>query len=638
MPACGRAPIGDIWGSRMIFMHNTIRQGALWAAALIALSSLSACLPESEAERARKLSQFLENEAPSYATALTSFAMSSQDVISAALKEGASLTQGQQSAAGDAKMAYGYCQDASAESVNHMMVAWFTTANRSGRFSVKGLGEGAGPGIVNVMAQGMMPESVGFYNDGQIMLRGARANGSSRMGLPAGCSLPIPGGSPVVVAENINAVNAGELSNENYVYRTVPCDDEQDIGVKTERCLKSGGETCHDQSAGWQTDAGATSCNGNLGVRTVTFSDSSQNLVGALGLDVGYLQGALNDLSDVRCVRAAEEQRDEDAQGDQPRDEARSVDTCVRNDVEVVAYEGAGLLEDSGIEESREGITISCGAGRTGVVPEGDGDNTVSYSGYRGPLNLGSGWQGQASYARVTNYADEVSGSAQASTLRGRWVGTSINCTRAETLTLSCSDIFPQYGDTSVYTPVETGGIVMARTNRINEWADPVNLQPGSPLGPTTGWTVSAANCAWEERETFDECPALSAELGAFNVDIPTAMTATQEGIRKRTISATTDFGEVTTGEWETEQPLQCMGNVTDVLPCDTVLVPEGDSLGGNDDETPTPPTPTPPTPPTTPGIGDPGNSDPDPTPPLADPEPGPLGIGNESGFLRYER
>lgn len=506
----------------------------------LAVLGLSACLPDSDKISEQKLGEFMRTQAPSYASTLSSFAATSLNKLTAAIALG-SATAGETVHSPDNTMAYAYCIETSGNTTNNIMVAWYNTTSASGRFSVKGIGDGAGPGILNVLSQTTPPETIGYFENGIVNLRAPRTNGLSAMNLPSGCDLPIPAGSPVVIAEKVGQSSGASFETADYQYRTRSCDNGT-TGLITERSARD------SEEGNEQWEIVNENCEAALSAESISISRDGSTSIMQAGYS-GSWEETLNGLTNIQCaeVQKNTDEGGSEEDGETPRPLAS---TCDGNAENVALYQGPGapVVESEGYSPA---IDVACGAGATGVIAEGSHNMAfVAPNGnrYSGPLNLGSGWQGTVSFYRmITVYNVNDDGNRENTSRHyGRWEGNNNgtnNCQRNERMTISCNSLFSAYSDTSVYAPVNASGVVVGRANRITGWADPINLVLNQPYSPDQGWTVQSANCIWEERRSFSTCPS--------------GQTLVEAGQMSRRITATSALN-VTEGAWTSVSPMRC--------------------------------------------------------------------------------
>lgn len=521
-------------------------------ALFIAMLSLTGCLPDSESVRAAKLSKFAETQAAAYANALSSYSAQSQSALSqnSAFLQGA-MPQGLVGTSDNGLMAYGYCQQPGTP-VNHMMLVWYSTASRNGNFSVKGLGEGTGASIVHEMAKIAPPETIGYYANGRLELRGPRGNGDTTFALPSGCALSIPAGAPVILVENFMAPSTDTASIDTYVYKTLNCPGD-DIGSITRRCLKSPSNSCPmDSDIGWEDYD--TTCNGAVSARSVAISASSNSLIGALDIAPGKLQGTLDGLKDVKCLQVESTETVKDENGNPVEQKADIVNSCDTGDIAVVSYKGPDETVRNDTIESVERATFGCSG-----APAGTTSGNINYGGttYSGALNYGL-WSGTATYYRyiydAQANANDASSAHADSSQRGKWVGDTLSCNRPETFVGSCAAAFPQYSDTSRYQVVSAGGVIFQRTNQIEGWQNTSTMVPNAPLGRDAGWSFSSVSCAWDEVRTFN-CPS--------------GYTPAQIGNNLRRITVTAgDLHNPVVAEWRANVSLVCRSVAQETLSC----------------------------------------------------------------------
>lgn len=501
---------------------------------------VTACLPESGELSEKRLAEFAQNEAKSYAATLSSFTSESQKTLSQnSAFQNKTLAQGLIGRSSDRTMSYGYCADGD----NHMMISWISTATSAGKFAVKGLGEGAGSAIVDALGKFSPPETIGYF-DTNIELRGPRDNGSQSMPIPAGCALSIPAGAPVMIAENMAAPNTAMGAVRSYVYRTVDCTDGQ-IGFTTERCEKTTASSCDPGGkTGWEPPL-KKACNNTITEKSVTIKTDTKSLIGALDLGSGSnVEKALNALSDIKCVNVKKTEKVKDKTGKLIDKEIETMaDSCDAANIKIKKYEGPDLTRVTDKVVSEEVAHVGCSGQDPATVA-----GRLAYGGktYSGSLKFLE-WVGQAEYKRYIYQAKAVVNDAAKkhgdTTQRGTWFGSTLSCTRAETFVIACNKLFPQYNDSVRYEIVSGGGITFKRTNRVNGWKDASKMIPNDPLSRDQNWSMSAVNCTWDEVRTFD-CPQ---------------HTLKQLGKNKRRITATKgNFDQPTVAAWRKVTPLKC--------------------------------------------------------------------------------
>lgn len=583
----------------MLGTHEKKLSGSHLGVMLMATTMLVGCLPDGDSVRAKRLAEFNETQAASFADSLSSFSVSGQGTLSARFAAGVPTATGRIANSPDGRMAYGYCQDTTVAPVNHMMLTWFIARDAANNFSVKGVGTDAGAGIVAKLSDKTTPESIGVMGDNNtVTLRGPRDNGRDNLNVGglAGCgTLNIPNGSPVIVVENMQAPLLNVTESDSFEYRTDRCADPTDIGAITYRKRIS--------DANWPVLPYDNTCNGAVSTRAVTINNNNAaRLVDAADvLGSGNLQGTLNNLaSNKSCREAAYEENEEEEGPDSPQDDTKPEDfsTC-DEEIAVIDYEGPGDNVIGAIIDESDPLVTTCGAGRTGVVAQNDPYNTVSYRGHEGVLNLFNGWSGSATYIRYLRNADGTSGNAAGhgnAAQWSAWTGLNLSCNRTERLTISCADVFPQYSDATRYRPAVVTGMIMGRTNQVRGWANTSTLTPNDPLPPSQGWSLAQPNCAWDELRTFNTCPtSLGAPPTIAGLSCtPGSVVLVQPGVNKRRIQATATFGDVTIGEWEVETPLQCRQTYNCTGSCQVVGdwqngggPTDGDNDGDNDGSDP---------------------------------------------------
>lgn len=524
---------------------NSFQQSFLRCLAIVSVVLVSACLPDDESVRERKLANFASTQAAAYAASLSSFSVSSQNSFAALMAEG-TVSQGVVNRSTDETMASGYCI-LPGTVPNHLLVTWYDTSNDSGDFSIKGLGVGTGAIIVQELAQRSLPETIGYFDGNQIKLRGPRENGDTTLALP--CALDIPDGAPVVIVENMMGPSTETVQGETYEYQTLACAGADDIGMRTQRRTVTTNADGSVSRGVWENYD--TTCDGQISTRNIEIvTGASTNLIGALAGSPGRLRSALEGLQNVDCrsviIRAREEGETQEEL------EQKIADSCNTEGLEIVKYTGPDMSRETGAIESTERAEVACGG-----EPAGTRGMTVLYKGtnYPGTQRYAE-WSGSAVYMRHVYEAETTEGGTTEKTktgVRGGWVGDTLACTRPETITIACSQIFPQFNDTNLYIPVTTGGVVLGRTNRIDGWQDPVELIPNSPLGNNDGWTRQSVGCAWDEVRVFSQCPA------GFTLVTP------GRNLRRHTASPTE---EISVGPWRADTSLQCRQITTTTQQC----------------------------------------------------------------------
>ncbi len=525
--------------------------GLVRSAMLMAALLVTACLPDSDGLSEKRLAEFAQNEAKSYAASFSTFTSQSQKILSknAAFQDG-SLPQGLVGRSSDRTMSYGYCADGA----NHMIVSWMNTTAPTGSFGIKGLGEGAGSVIVDALGQFSTPETIGYFNNNAVELRGPRDNGLSRLQLPATCALAIPPGAPVMLVENMAAPNAAMDTVNSYVYKTVNCPDGQ-IGFMTKSCKKTSATSCNPENdAGWDP-VGKGGCNEKVSERTVTISSNSNSLIGALDLSRSgnNIEKALNNLSDAKCMNVKRTEKVKDRTGKLVDKEIEMADSCDTANIKITKYDGPEQTEVTNKIERTETVEASCGGEAPDTVA-----GSLAFNGkrYTGNLTFAE-WTGKSVYMRhiykavaETNDAGKKHGET---TQRGPWFGGTLACTRAETFVIACNKLFPQYNDSVRYEIVSGAGVTFRRTNRVNGWKDADKMIPNDSLSRDQNWTMSTVNCVWDEVRTFD-CPQHRLK---------------QLGINKRRITATkNNFSQPTVAAWRKVTQLKCEKTKTDTKSC----------------------------------------------------------------------
>ncbi len=536
---------------RILTFDNRTPMHKGWMIFLLALAMvLGGCLPDESSVRERQLAEFAATQAASYAASLSSFAVQSQGNFAASLAVGLP-PPGLQGYSDNNTMAYGFCT-LSGDVANHIIVSWLASEDNQGNFSIKGLGTGTGASIVHELARRAPPDSIGYYSSGDIRLRGPRRDGETVLTLPGGCNLPIPEGAPVILAENMAVNNAQLAQGDNYEYQTVSCDDANDIGARTQRRSVTTEANGSVTRGAWEDYD--TTCNGQVSVRSVEITGgTTSNLIGALSGAPGKLQSALSSLQGVDCVSVNMTTSEEDENGNVIETDETIANSCDTDEVGLVRYTGPSLAEQTTDIESTERADVQCGG-----EPAGSRMASVVYSGRSLPGTMTYGtWDGLAVYMRHVYQANvdasDTNADDRRTGVRGQWVGDTLNCTRPESLNIACTEAYPAYGDTSIYTPVDTGGLTLGRTNRIDGWQDAVALTPNPPLGANDGWTRSAVDCSWDEIRIFSECPE------GFTLVSP------GRNLRRHSISPSE---QVIVGEWRADTPLQCRRITEEVQQC----------------------------------------------------------------------
>ncbi len=556
------------------------RAGCRFFTAVLASLALTGCLPDSDSVRAKKLAQFAELEAASYAAAMSSFAVQSQSTLStnSAFLDG-TMPQGKVGESDDGSLAYGYCRDTSnPDAPNHMVFTWNASTNSDGNFSLKGIGEGAGAGILQALSRSAIPESIGYFDDEggrQIHLRGPRAaSNSTKLALPSGCNLPIPVGAPVILTENLQAPEGNAVGSASFEYRTLACADNQIGAITQRRSIKTLENGTVQRGNTWEPYD--DTCGGKVSTRAVQFSknDSGNKLIGALSLNGDGLDGTLSTLADMDCVQAkTPDEKNKDGKVVEGKETA---DSCDTENIEIVEYQGPGKSTQGGIE-STEQMTVTCGVGDIGDA--GTTTRRIDGRSYSGNLNLHNGWQGNAIYQRhtyeVTSDAGDANEQHGESTRRGRWEGKSLLCRRTETLKADCSSVFVLrnfefYNADNEYISdpdnvTNAGGTRFRRTNEIKGWKTPAPPVPNDPMEDNEGWSHLSTNCAWDEYRTFRICPT------GFELITP--------GKNTRRITAVAP-GEMRISEWVPHTSLVCRRTVVEPVP----FTPQNPEGGGGGD------------------------------------------------------
>lgn len=511
---------------------------------LIAVFLLGACLPDDESVRERKLANFSSTQAAAYAASLSSFAVSSQNSFAAMLADG-TPSQGVVNRSSDDAMASGYCI-LPGSVPNHLLVTWYDTSDNGRNFSIKGLGTGTGASIVQELAQRSLPETVGYFDGTHIKLRGPRENGETILHLP--CDLSIPAGAPVVITENMMAPSTQTVEGETYEYQTLACPSAEDIGMLTQRrAVKTNPDGSVSRGVWSDYD---TTCDGQISIRSIeVVSGASNNLIGALAGSTGRLQSALEGLQNVQCREVLTRRGQE---GDNEAVDDRIADSCDTEIADIIKYTGPDMSHETGKVESTERAEVACGG-----EPAGSRAFTVLYKGtnYPGTQQYGA-WSGTAVYMRhvyEAEYREGGSNETAKTGVRSNWVGDTLSCNRPETMTVSCNQLFPQFRDTTVYIPVNTAGLVLGRTNRIEGWENANELIPNPHLGNNDGWSRQSIGCSWDEVRAFTQCPA------GFTLVTP------GRNLRRHTI---TESEDVSVGPWRADKPLQCRQITTSTQQC----------------------------------------------------------------------
>jgi hypothetical protein len=473
--------------------------------AVVAVLSLTACLPDSDSVREKRMQDFSESEASSFAMALSAYSVQSHWTLmrNAALLNG-TLAQGEAGRSPDGALANGYCREGTGDTANHMLLAWYTQADGDGQFTVKGIGKGAGASIVQALSQHVAPQMIGYYGDNAVQLRGPRGNGETSLAIPSGCNLDIPNGAPVVVVEHIAPVDEAGIGGGSFEYRTLPCEDSGDIGVRTERRTVATRDDGTVTRGSWE--AHDTTCAGAVSARAVSIERSIGNLVGALDLTAtGDLQGALSGLAGLDCVKVKTGEKQTDADGNEIASGKEIADTCDTRNIDVTRYEAGGDMERTDAVLAREEMAVSCGAGNTGTQVRGQ--HGASFNGYTGTLYVAP-WSGQAVFERFTHAAEQKDGGQNpaAGQQLDYWRGHTLQCTRIEHLLVDCFDVFPEYRGLQ---PVNLGGMLARRENRISGWAVKQPPAPNPPLADNVGWYDASAACAWIESGSYGCCEKL---------------------------------------------------------------------------------------------------------------------------------
>ncbi|MGP2490322.1 hypothetical protein ACTDI4_01655, partial [Mesorhizobium sp. PUT5] len=510
--------------------------------AVVAVLSLAACLPDADSVREKRLQDFSEGEASSLATALSAYLTQSHWTLmrNAAFLNG-TLAQGEAGRSPDGFLANGYCRDGSGDTENHMLLAWYTQTDRSGQFTVKGIGTGAGASIVQALAQHVAPQMTGYYGDNAVQLRGPRRNGETSLALPAGCDLGIPNGAPVVVIEHIAPVDQAGIAGGSFEYRTLPCEDSGDIGARTDRRSVRTRDDGTVVRGAWE--AHDTTCGGAVGSRAVSIERSIGNLVGALDLaGAGELQGALSGLAGLDCMKVHAGEQQTDADGNEIGRGGEIADTCDTRNIAVTEYKTDKDMERTDEVRLREEMSVSCGAGNTGSYLKGQ--HSANFKGYTGTLDVGP-WFGAAVFERFTYAAEQQDGGQ--SSIDGRqidyWRGHELECSRVERLKIDCFDVFPEYRSLE---PVALAGMQARRENRITGWAVKHPPAPNSPLADNDGWYDESASCEWKETSTYGCCSHLGDDWELAGT-----------GIKERNIAGVS-IKSASLGEWRDISPAQC--------------------------------------------------------------------------------
>jgi hypothetical protein len=529
-------------------METINSRKAVIYAALMALFVLPGCLPDDDSVRERKLANFASTQAASYAANLSSYAVQSQRIFSARLAEG-TLTEGPIGSSDDDMMRSGYCQQGG-ETPNHILFTWYSASDNRGNFSIKGLGTGAGSSIVHELARRSPPNTIGYYDQGDVKLRGPRTNGETMLSVP--CALPIPDGSPVIVIESVSTTGADVGAGDSYEYQTLACADSNDIGMLTQRRAITTHADGSITRGGWVNYD--TTCDGQVSVRNIEIATGeSANLVGALNGQTGRLKNSLETLNNIRCVKSSTGRKLEDESEDEQRENLTG--DCDNQGIDISRYTGPDLSERTDLIEDVERAEVMCGG-----EAAGSRSMSLTYNGHAvsGTVQYGA-WDGMATYIRNIYRAEYDAGEGSGgkkggvTDIRGAWMGDTISCQRPETLTISCNQAYPDYRNTSIYTPVTTGGLVLGRTNRIEGWRNAQNLEPNSPLSNDIGWARRSVSCAWDEIRTFTNCPA------GFTLEQP------GRNLRRVRMSASE---QLIVEEWRADTPMLCKKIQEDVREC----------------------------------------------------------------------
>lgn len=521
---------------------KSVQQSFFRCLALAGIVLLGGCLPDDESVRERKLANFAATQAASYAASLSSFAIASQNNFAARLAQG-TPAQGVINRSEGEDMATGYCV-LPGTTPNHLLVTWFSTSDNDRNFSIKGLGTGTGASIVHALSQRALPETIGYYESGTIKLRGPRANGDTNLSLP--CDMSIPSGAPIIITENVMAPATETVEGESYEYQTLACPDENDIGMLTQRrsvTTNSDGTIVRGMWGDYDT-----TCDGQVSVRSIEIvTGGSNNLIGALSGSAGSLRTALEGLQNVDCTRVGTRSADEDDGEDET-----IADSCNTDGIDIIEYTGPSLSRETGLIEGTERAEVQCGG-----EPAGFRSTNVVYGGasYLGTLNYAA-WDGSAVYMRHVYRADYDEANNQGenqTSVRGSWVGDTIQCNRPETFNIACNAYYPAFNDTNLFLPVNTAGVMLGRTNRIVGWQDAEALVPNPPLGPNDQWVRQSVGCSWDEVRVFSECPS------GYTLVRP------GRNLRRHTVGAN---DEVTVGEWRADRPLECQSITTSTQQC----------------------------------------------------------------------
>lgn len=179
---------------------------------MIALGSLPACLPDNTRSQAIQQHELVENKLNQQSMAALQYALASQNALSRnedwqnqVLPQGTlkslGISIGTDEGVSARDLSSGYCRDDTDPlDIKEMVVTWFSSQT-GGRFTLRGVGESAGPFITAQISRISGNNYTGQNREGIIELAGNKDDtGLTQIILPTGCNLGIPEAAPVVIA------------------------------------------------------------------------------------------------------------------------------------------------------------------------------------------------------------------------------------------------------------------------------------------------------------------------------------------------------------------------------------------------------------------------------------------------------
>ena len=561
-------------------MRTGIRRAGHTLAALLLSVSLSACLPESDVADdfgSAGGSNFsaVEGRAATMAGTASQLAFDIQSAVinstawtdaSNAVTEGAfaNLTAPQQTALGldgvaglnNGTLAAGYCDlDADPDVENNALVTWFQNPG-GGTFTVKGLGTQATSQITQSLTTRLSPNMVGISDGTSVSLAGPRSGGGSTVDLAA-CGLGIPSGVPVVFLENIRR----DLSLNDktiLVYETVTsaCGNgqvgglsesvEYRLNVSENTRAETGNRTvisntCSDSIANIGSNAFSQQ-------QVASISSALLSTAGAGGASTGGLGGILSDLDNMDCAEMDRNLLSDEDTSDPTANTDSRISTCDTGaGAGTVTLVEAVDAEMNGSDITMDTLNVSCAGANLPSASTFVG----RYSGVNGTVTLLESWNGSGVDMARSAGRGEMDGTSNALMQRAAWAAQSVDCTRREELTISCSAAFPAYN--SGYTLISGGGVKFRRTNSIDGWENAATYTIDKGMDNDEGWSFHSINCAWRQDQSFNNCPS--------------GFTPSVTGAMRRNITAT-GWGSVSPAAWTSVTASQCTRTTTSGSAC----------------------------------------------------------------------